>query len=129
MGLWTSVVPSYAWVLVSWTLFGAFALLDVSLFGEMEFWFALWKVFTIAAGFLIAILLNTGAIGGEYIGFRYWGDPGAFKNGINGFGQAFVLAAAYYSGSEIVAITGAESINPQKDIPKVCILFYEASYS
>lgn len=119
MGLWTDVVPTYGWVLISFVFFGCLALLQVSIFGEMEFWFALWKVFTIGCGFLVAILLNTGAIGGDYIGFRYWKDPGSFTNGINGFGQAFVMAAAYYAGSEIVSLTGAESKNPRRDLPKV----------
>ena len=121
MGLWTDVVPTYGWVLICFFFFGALALLQVSIFGEMEFWFAIWKVFTIACAFLIAILLNTGAIGGDYIGFRYWRDPGSFVNGINGFGQALVMAAAYYAGSEIVALTGAESKNPRRDLPKVHI--------
>lgn len=63
-------------------------------------------------------LLDTGAIGGDYIGFRYWRDPGPFANGINGFGKVLVLAAVMYSGTEAIAITGGESRNPKKDIPK-----------
>ena len=64
-------------------------------------------------------LIDTGAIGsGDYIGFRYWKDPGPFANGINGFGKVLVLAAVMYSGTEAVAITGGESRNPKKDIPK-----------
>lgn len=63
-------------------------------------------------------LLDTGAIGGDYIGFRYWKDPGPFANGINGFGKVLVLAAVMYSGTEAIAITGGESRNPKKDIPK-----------
>lgn len=63
-------------------------------------------------------LLDTGAIGGDYIGFRYWKDPGPFANGINGFGKVLVLAAVMYSGTEAIAITGGESRNPKRDIPK-----------
>lgn len=63
-------------------------------------------------------MLDTGAIGGEYIGFKYWSNPGPFANGINGFGKVLVLAAVMYSGTEAVAITGGESRNPKKDIPK-----------
>lgn len=39
-------------------------------------------------------------------------------NGINGFGRTFVLAAVYYSGTEMLALTAAESRNPKKDLPK-----------
>jgi hypothetical protein len=52
----------------------------------------------ILGGFLCAILINTGAVGGDYIGFRYWRDPGPIANGIDGFGQCFLLAAVYYCG-------------------------------
>ena len=58
-------------------------------------------------------------MGGDYIGFRYWTNPGPFVNGINGFGQSFVLAAVYYCGTELIAITAGESRQPNKDVPKV----------
>lgn len=102
----------------------------------MEFWLACWKLLCILGGFLCAILINTGAIGGDYIGFRvrvdpvmyilchrlitpqYWDHPGPIANGINGFGQTFLLAAVYYCGTEMLAITAAESRDPTRDLPK-----------
>lgn len=45
--------------------------------------------------------------------------PGPIRNGINGFGQVFVLAAAYYVGTEIVSVAAGESKNPQRDVPRV----------
>jgi hypothetical protein len=60
-------------------------------------------------GFITAILINTGAIGGDYIGFRYWAHPGPIANGINGFGQCFLLAAVYYCGTEMLAITAVSN--------------------
>ncbi|KAI1416490.1 amino acid permease/ SLC12A domain-containing protein [Hypoxylon sp. FL1857] len=118
MGLWTNAVPSYAWILIFWVGFQCTSLLGIVVYGEMEFWLACWKLICVVGGFLVAILLNTGAIGDEYIGFRYWRDPGAIANGINGFGKTFVLAAVYYSGTEMLALTAAESRNPKKDLPK-----------
>ncbi|CAH0014436.1 unnamed protein product [Clonostachys rhizophaga] len=118
MSLWTDKVPTYGWVLIAWVVFGAISLVEVSVYGEIEFWFAASKVIFIFVGFLLAILLNTGAIGGQYIGFHYWSDPGTFVNGFNGFGKAFVLAAAYYTGSEVVALTGSESQSPTKHMAK-----------
>ncbi|KAI0459057.1 amino acid permease/ SLC12A domain-containing protein [Xylaria acuta] len=117
LGFWTTPVPSYGWILIFWALFQGTSLLGVVVYGEMEFWLAAWKLFTVLGGFLVAILVNTGAIGGEYIGFRYWRDPGVIANGINGFGKTFVLAAVYYSGTEMLAMTAAESKNPKKDLP------------
>jgi amino acid transporter len=44
---------------------------------------------------------------------------GPIQNGINGFGQVFVMAAAYYVGTEIVSVAAGESKNPQRDVPRV----------
>jgi amino acid transporter len=117
LGFWATPVPSYGWILIFWALFQGTSLLGIVFYGEMEFWLAAWKLFTVLGGFLVAILVNTGAIGGEYIGFRYWRDPGVIAHGINGFGKTFVLAAVYYSGTEMLAITAAESNNPKRDLP------------
>lgn len=119
MGYWTGdKVPSYAWILVWWAFYQGTTLLGVVVWGEMEFWLACWKLLCILGGFLCAILINTGAIGGDYIGFRYWKEPGPVANGINGFGQCFLLAAVYYCGTEMLALTAAESKNPSRDLPK-----------
>ncbi|KAF3010262.1 General amino acid permease [Neopestalotiopsis sp. 37M] len=115
---WTDKLPNYAWILIFWVVFMCTSLLGVLVYGEMEFWLASFKFVVVIILYLIAILLDTGAIGGEYIGFSYWKDPGPFANGINGFGKVLVLAAVMYSGTEAVAITGGESRNPRKDIPK-----------
>ncbi|ORY68656.1 amino acid permease [Pseudomassariella vexata] len=118
MGYWTDAVPSYGWILLWWAFYQGTSLLGVVVWGEMEFYFACWKLTCILGGFLCAILINTGAVGGDYIGFRYWRDPGPIANGIDGFGQCFLLAAVYYCGTEMLALTAAESKNPSKDLPK-----------
>lgn len=118
MGLWTDKVPTYGWILIAWAFYQLTSLMGVVVYGEMEFWLASWKLVCVLGGFLVAILINTGAIGGEYIGFRYWKTPGPFANGINGFGQTFLLAAVYYCGTEMLALTAGESKNPKRDLPK-----------
>ena len=118
MSYWTDAVPTYGWVLIWWAFYQCTTLLGVVVWGEMEFWLALWKLMCILGGFIVAILINTGAVGGNYIGFSYWSNPGTIANGINGFGQSFVLAAVYYCGTEMLAITAAESRNPTEDLPK-----------
>ncbi|RDW73578.1 hypothetical protein BP6252_07485 [Coleophoma cylindrospora] len=118
LSFWTDKLPNYAWILICWGFFMCTSLLGVLVYGEMEFWLASFKFIIVIILYLVAILLDTGAIGGDYIGFRYWKDPGPFSNGINGFGKVLVLAAVMYSGTEAIAITGGESRNPKKDIPK-----------
>ncbi|EPE09347.1 amino acid permease [Ophiostoma piceae UAMH 11346] len=118
LSFWTDKLPNYAWILICWVFFMCTSLLGVVFYGEMEFWLASFKFIIVIALYIVAILLDTGAIGGKYIGFKYWSDPGPFANGINGFGKVLVLAAVMYSGTEAVAITGGESRNPKKDIPR-----------
>lgn len=58
-----------------------------------------------------------GAPNGEYIGGRYWQDPGAFNNGFKGLCSVFVTAAFTFGGSELVGLAAAETANPRKSIP------------
>jgi amino acid transporter len=39
-------------------------------------------------------------------------------NGINGFGQVFVLASTYYVGTEIISLAAGETKDPRRSIPK-----------
>lgn len=54
---------------------------------------------------------------------------GPIRNGINGFGQVFVLAAAYYVGTEIVSVAAGESKNPQRDVPRVSVSREDVAFS
>lgn len=71
-------------------------------------------------GFIIlGIVINCGGVGDKgYIGAQYWYDPGAFKNGFNGFAGVFVVAAFAFGGTELVGLAAAESANPRKEVPK-----------
>ncbi|CAK7246287.1 MAG: hypothetical protein STHCBS139747_007914 [Sporothrix thermara] len=119
ISFWTDKLPNYAWILICWVFFMGTSLLGVLVYGEMEFWLASFKFIIVIVLYIIAIVLDAGGIGNTgYVGFRYWSDPGPFANGINGFGKVLVLAAVMYSGTEAVAITGGESRNPRRDIPR-----------
>ena len=88
------------------------------MFGETEFWFTLAKLLALSAFFFCAILISTGVIGGEKIGFKYYHDPGPFGGSTESVFQVFVFAALQYSGTEMVGLSAGESNNPSKDVPK-----------
>jgi yeast amino acid transporter len=110
MTLWTDRVPDYGWILMAWAFSQTISLLGVAMYGESKQpqRFSLRKLTQISgilAG-LFQIPLCALQFPGrhpnqhrrhwrDYIGFRYWKDPGLFVNGINGFGQTFLLAAVY----------------------------------
>ncbi len=119
-----STVPSWAWFLIFWAFFSVITTLGVGVYGEIEYFFGMFKFGSLIVLFFISILANTGAFGNGYVGFRYWTPPdGPLINGINGFGQVFILAATYYIGTEVVSLAAGESKNPQKDVPRVrCLM-------
>ncbi|KIX95941.1 uncharacterized protein Z520_08196 [Fonsecaea multimorphosa CBS 102226] len=114
-----SSFPSYGWALIFWVVFSVVTLLGVNVYGELEYYFGMFKFLSLIILFVLSIVADVGGFGGGYIGFRYWTKPtGPIIHGIDGFGQVFVLAAAYYVGTEIISLAGGESRNPKKDIPK-----------
>ena len=67
---------------------------------------------------ILGIVLNIGGgPNGEYIGGRYWRDPGAFHHGFKGLCSCFVNAAFAFTGTELVGLAAAEAANPRKALP------------
>lgn len=93
-------------------------MLGVLAYGEVEFWLSLIKVISITIFFIVAIVISAGGIGGEKIGFKYWKDPGAFADGINGVAKTFVIAGTLYAGTEMVGVAAGEAGNPSKAVPR-----------
>ncbi|KAL2788542.1 amino acid permease/ SLC12A domain-containing protein [Aspergillus keveii] len=115
---WTDAVPQWAWILIFWFLFLGLSNVGVREYGEMEFWLSLIKVLALIVFFILAICISTGGIGDQVIGFKYWHNPGAFADSINGVARTFVVAGTLYAGTEMVGITAGESSNPQKAVPR-----------
>lgn len=59
------------------------------------------KVLALIVFFILEICISTGAIGPGPIGFKYWHDPGAFADSINGVAKTFVVAGTLYAGTEM----------------------------
>ncbi|KAB8070576.1 amino acid permease-domain-containing protein [Aspergillus leporis] len=117
IGYWTDAVPQWGWILIFWFLFLGLSNLGVLAYGEMEFWLSLIKVLALIAFFILAICISTGGVGPGPIGFKYYHDPGAFADSINGVARTFVVAGTLYAGTEMVGVTAGESANPQKAVP------------
>ncbi|EJD52521.1 amino acid permease [Auricularia subglabra TFB-10046 SS5] len=115
---WTDVVPQWAWILIFWALFISLSMLGVLAYGEVEYWLSLIKVISISIFFILATCISAGGIGPQKIGFKYWHDPGAFADGLNGVARTFVIAGTLYAGTEMVGITAGESANPRKAVPR-----------
>ena len=95
-------MPNYGFILVFWVIFLLFAYLGVLAYGEVEFIVTAIKMIFILAFFICAILISSGAIGDQgKVGFKYYHDPGAFTDGVEGVFKLFVFAALV--GRHVVA--------------------------
>lgn len=63
------------------------------------------KVLSLCVFFILAICISAGGIGPRTIGFKYWHDPGAFADSINGVARTFVIAGTLYAGTEMYGHT------------------------
>lgn len=127
------------WITILMVLVCAVNFLGVRVFGEVEFWFASLKVIMIVILIITCLVIDVGGgPQGEYIGGRYWRNPGAMAQlfwepdannnptgGISGpwgrflaFWQVFISAAFSLAGTEIVGMTVGEVENPRKNVPK-----------
>lgn len=131
-GVWVAI---FLVVIVCINYFG------IRFFGEFEFWLSSIKVVTIVGLILLCFILAMG--GGpdhDRKGFRYWKNPGAFKEwentkqGIKIEGDAgrfvalwstFVTATFAYLGTELVGVTVGEAENPRRNVPRaIKLTFY-----
>ena len=115
---WDSSISPAAWVAIFLAMIVSINLFGVRGYGEAEFVFSIVKVIAVIGFIILGIILNIG--GGpksEYIGGRYWSNPGAFNNGFKGLCSVFVTAAFAFAGTELVGLAAAETANPRKSLP------------
>ncbi|KAI1393764.1 amino acid permease/ SLC12A domain-containing protein [Hypoxylon trugodes] len=106
------------WVTVFLIVLILIQIFGVRGYGEVEFVLSMIKIAACTGFIILGIVINCGGVGDRgYIGAKYWYDPGAFKNGFNGFAGVFVVAAFAFGGTELVGLAAAESVNPRKAIP------------
>ncbi len=116
---WNDEISGAAWVAIFWVFIAAINIFGVKGYGEAEFCFSIIKVVAVVGYIILGIILAAG--GGpdhEYIGGRYWQNPGAFNHGFKGLCSVFVTAAFAFAGTELVALASAETQNPRKALPK-----------
>ncbi|CAG8942464.1 unnamed protein product [Penicillium salamii] len=103
-------------------------MLLVSIYGELEFIFAMMKIALIIGVNIMSICITSGAGPRGYpMGFRFWGDPGPFVQFLGipgswgqflGFWRVISSAAYAFSNVENISVAAAETQNPRYNIPK-----------
>lgn len=116
---WWPALPNWITAAVCFMAINALNLLHVSLFGEIEFWFAIVKVGAILA--MIAFggyLLVSGHAGPDAGLSNLWLHGGFFPHGTTGLVVAMAAIMFSFGGIELVGVTAAEAENPAASIPK-----------
>jgi len=117
---WFPSFPAWATAFICIVLLTLVNLTAASLFGELEFWFALIKVVTIIVMIVVgAIMMFTGlGNNGVPVGFsNLYSHGGFFPKGIWGPVQALVMVTFAFLGIELIGVTAGEAKNPDKVIP------------
>ncbi|KAL6453973.1 AGP1 General amino acid permease AGP1 [Candida maltosa Xu316] len=112
-----------AWVAIFFVVVVVINFIGSRAYGEFEFIVGSCKVCMIVGFIIMGIVINVG--GGpnhEFIGGRYWHNPGFTNNGFKGFCSVFVTACFSYGQTEFVALSASEQPNPRQAIPTACRL-------
>ena len=135
MQFWFPEVPTWIWVALFFVVINAANLVNVRLYGEMEFWFALIKVLAIVGMIGFGIWLLVSGHGGERATINnLWQHGGFFATGWHGLILSLAVIMFSFGGLELIGITAAEARSPQTTIPKAVnqvvyriLLFYIGS--
>lgn len=112
---YSETVPMWGWFLIFYFCFTLFQTLEVSWWGEVEYYLGFLKLGFISAFYVFAIVYAAGGIHGKNPGNPFKNHP--LHGGFSGIANSFVYAAGYYSGIEGVSLIAAETRNPRKAIP------------
>lgn len=135
MQYWFPDVPTWTWVALFFVAINAANLVNVRLYGEMEFWFALIKVLAIVGMIGFGIWLLVSGHGGERASIgNLWQHGGFLATGWHGLILSLAVIMFSFGGLELIGITAAEASSPQTTIPKAVnqvvyriLLFYIGS--
>lgn len=116
---WWPDIPHWVSALVFLVLITAANLVNVKLYGEFEFWFAIIKVAAIIGMIILGIIIIFSGVGGKATGFsNLWAHGGFMPNGSWNFLLSLVIVMFSFGGIELIGITAGEADNPKKTIPK-----------
>ncbi|KAF2739881.1 hypothetical protein EJ04DRAFT_456393 [Polyplosphaeria fusca] len=137
INFWSEVVPASAIVAITLVFYAAINMQAVKWYGEAEFWAALGKVLLIIG---LIIFTFIAMLGGNPIhdryGFRFWKNPGSFKEyylegsagRFLGFLQCLIQASFTISGPDYVSMAAGEAENPRTVMPRAYkAVFYRLS--
>ncbi|KAJ5784318.1 Amino acid/polyamine transporter I [Penicillium pulvis] len=116
----TDALPLAVYITIFLVVIALANLFHVRIYGYIEYYMSFIKCAAIILMIFFLFIMTSGGIPATHgpIEFRYWKNPGAFKNGMKGIAKAFVQAAFSFGGGEHVAVIAGEIANPRNTIKK-----------
>lgn len=115
---WWPDIPTWVIVTVLFVAINAVNFIDVKVFGEFEFWFALIKIVAVLGMILTGIYLLSTTTNPTQTVSNLWTHGGFLPNGITGVVMAFAFIMFAFGGVEMLGFAAAETDNPTQVIPK-----------
>ncbi|KAK4194728.1 amino acid permease/ SLC12A domain-containing protein [Triangularia verruculosa] len=118
---WNDSISMGVWVTVFLVTLSLIQIFGVRGYGEVESVLSIIKIMACTGFIILGIIINCGGVGDQgKLGTKYWVEPGAFRNGFEGFASVFVIASFSFGGTELAGLAAAESERPEKSVPKAC---------
>ncbi|MBS1180782.1 MAG: hypothetical protein H6Q99_662 [Proteobacteria bacterium] len=116
---WFPDFPAWLTSLIVLVSITGINLINVRLYGEAEFWFAIIKVLAVIGMIALGLVLILFGLGGEATGIsNLWVHGGFFPNGMWGLLLSLVVVMFSFGGTELIGITAGEADDPKKSIPQ-----------
>ena len=116
---WFPDFPAWLTSLIVLVSITGINLINVRLYGEAEFWFAIIKVLAVIGMIALGLVLIVFGLGGEATGLsNLWVHDGFFPHGIWGLLLSLVVVMFSFGGTELIGITAGEADDPKKSIPQ-----------
>ncbi|AWK14339.1 amino acid permease [Candidatus Fukatsuia symbiotica] len=116
---WWPEIPTWVSAAAFFVLINLINLINVRLYGETEFWFAMIKVMAIIGMIFFGGYLLIFGYGGPTASItNLWDQGGFLPHGVSGLVMAMAIIMFSFGGLEMVGMTAAEAENPRSSIPK-----------
>ena len=116
---WLPDFPQWLSALICLVVITLINLINVSAYGEFEFWMAIIKVSAIVCMIVLgAYLIFAGPAGFPDNFSNLWSHGGFLPNGIWGMALSIVVVMFSFGGIELIGITAGEAADPDRTIPK-----------
>lgn len=127
MEFWFPEVPRWIWILAALIIMMSFNFLQVSAYGELEFWFALIKIIAIIFMIIIGLAMILFGFGNNGVPTgisNLWEHGGFLPNGLEGVLMSFQMVMFAFLGIEMIGVTAGEAKDPEKRCLEPLILLY-----